>query len=156
MDLFEKYYTLAVLALTRRPRSEKELRDTLTKKKAPEEIIQRVLQTLREQQFVNDEEFARWWVEQRTRFRPKSDRVIKFELRQKGINDEIVEHVFSQRGTAELDSTKAKELVERRLPRMAALSKEEQYQKLAGFLARRGFDWDTIKKTLQKALQISK
>lgn len=154
MDLFEKYYTLAVVTLTRRPHSEKELRDKLTKKNAPEEIIQRVLQTLREQQFVNDEEFARWWVEQRTRFRPKSDRVIKLELGQKGIAKDIVEQVFSQRGTEELDSTKAKELVERRLPRVVSLPIEEQYQKLAGFLARRGFGWETIKKTLNEALHI--
>jgi regulatory protein len=154
MDLFEKYYTVAVLSLSRRPRSEKELRETLTKKKAPEEIIQRVLETLREQKFVNDEDFARWWVEQRTRFRPKSDRVIKYELRQKGITDDIVEQVFSHRETDDLDSKKAKELIDRRLPRVASMSKEEQYQKLAGFLARRGFDWDTIKKTLNEALKI--
>lgn len=152
MDLFEKYYTVAVVSLTRRPRSEKELRDTLVKKKASEEIIQRVLQRLREQKFINDEEFAAWWVEQRTRFRPKSDRVIKWELRQKGIPDDLIERVFEKRSEKEGDSEKAKDLLERRLKRVQNLSKEEQYQKLAGFLARRGFDWETIKKALNAVL----
>lgn len=154
MELFEKYYTAAVKFLSYRPRSIKEVKDNLLKKKASPEIIQKVIDTLSEQRFVNDEEFARWWTEQRTKFRSKSDKVIKLELSQKGIHRDIIEQIFS-RDNADLasDIEKAKQLVEKRLRYVEGLPVQEQYQKLGAFLARRGFSWDTIRSAIDATLK---
>jgi regulatory protein len=153
MDLFEKYYTSAIYYLTRRPRSIKEVQDNLRKKKATDEVITNVLTKLQEQKYLNDEAFALWWREQRTRNRAKSDRVIKMELQQKGVAKEIIEKVLAV--TDEVfttDEQKARQLLEKRLPKVANLPRQEQFQKLAGYLGRRGFDYDVIKRTIDDCL----
>ena len=160
MDLFEKFYTLSLRYLTRRPRSEKELKDYLKKKfqriKAePSEeafITQKIIDTLKQQKFLNDEEFAKWWIEQRTKFKHSSQFVIKRELLQKGISKEILASCFALDGSKANDLEQAKILVEKKLPRYRNLEKRELYNKLGAFLARRGFDWDTIKKAIDEIL----
>jgi len=146
MELFERYYTSAIRFLARRPRSSKEIRDNLSKKKAPEEIITAILKKLQEQKFQNDNEFAQWWVDQRTRFKAKSDRVIKLELRQKGISDEVISEVFANEQTnKKSDKAKALAIVQKYQSRYGTLTREERYRKLGGLLARRGFDWEVSK-----------
>ncbi len=157
-DLFDKYLNKAFHFLSFRARSEKEVRDNLLKKKAPEEIIERVINSLKENRFLNDEDFAKLFIEQRLRFRPKGMRIIKMELKQKGIDQEIIDEAISKASiddesnpvNNDLDS--AKKLVEKKLPRYKDMEKQIIYQKLGAFLARRGFNWDTIKKSIDDAL----
>ena len=47
----------------------------------------------------------------------------------------------------------AKKAVEKKLRLWKNLPPEEFRQKLTGFLARRGFDWETIKKTIDESLK---
>src|SRR5260221_1827517 len=77
-----------------RRRSEKEIVEYLTKKKVPEKTIADVLQFLKEKKYVNDTEFARWWIDQRTRVKPKGKRFIAIELQQKGVSKDIVDAAF--------------------------------------------------------------
>jgi regulatory protein len=136
----------------------KEVRDNLKKKKAPGEIIEKIIATLIEQKFLNDRTFAQWWVEQRLRFNPKSLRVIKLELRQKGIDPEIIEAVTQNPLTITdeaLPSERetAKKLVEKKIGKYKDLPRVEMYQKLGAFLARRGYDWETIKRAIDETLK---
>lgn len=163
MDEFEKYYNRALRFLSYRPRSEKEVRDNLRRVKSrrgrkkveevDESLIDQVIQKLKEQKFLNDDEFAKWWIEQRTTVRPRSFRVIKIELRQKGIANDISE---SQMSNAKFqmtnESTLVRKLIEKRLPRYQGLDRKVQWEKLAGFLGRRGFDYDTIKSALDEVV----
>ena len=159
MEPFEKYYTLAVVYLTRRPRSEKELREYLQKKALrfpPDseyvltpELLKSVIEKLKSQKFQSDYDFALWWKQQRNRFRLKSDSVIKMELKQKGIEREIIEQVFlKEEEEVVTDKEKARQLVEKRFEKVKLLSKHEQYEKLGGYLARRGFSWDVIRRAI--------
>lgn len=153
MGDFEKFYNSTLRFLSYRPRSEKELRDKLKSKKASSEIVEKVIAKLKEQKFINDEEFARWWIESRTRFKPRSLRLIKLELRQKGISQDTTEKVINDlRFTINDDLEQAKELIKKRIERFRNLSKQEIYQKLGGFLARRGFDWETIKQVIDELI----
>lgn len=154
MEIFEKYYTIAVKFLSFRPRSEKEVRDKLSQKKAPSEIIDAIIKLLKEQRFINDEDFIKWWREQRTRFRPKSDRAIKQELRKKGIDKELIENIFAQQEiTMYSDLDKARILVKKQLAKINKFPLDEQYRKLGAYLARRGFDWETIKTAIDDILK---
>ncbi len=159
MDEFEKYLNKALHFLSYRARSEKEVRDSLIKKKAQPEIIERVISSLKEHKFLNDSDFAKQFIEQRLRFKPKSLRIIKMELKQKGIDPETIDEAFVnlQNNTEEdlsgSDLDSAKKLVERKIDKYKDLERQEIYQKLGGFLARRGFDWDTIKKSIDDALE---
>lgn len=154
MDEFEKFYNKALKFLSYRPRSEKEIRDKLIGKKAPLEIIEKIIVKLKEHNFINDEEFAKWWIEQRTNFKKISLRFIRMELRQRGINDEIIESKFSDlKHEIVSDLDRAKQLVKVKIEKLKGLSRQEVYKKLGGFLARRGFDWDTIKQSIDESLK---
>ncbi len=160
MEPLQKYYILAIQHLTRRPRSEKELREFLEKKAKTlkrntseymlsPEILDAIITKLKAQKFLNDFDFAVWWRDQRTRFRQKSDSVIKMELKQKGVTQDIIEEVFMQSDEDTLsDSEKARQLVEKRFSKVKDLPKQEQYQKLGGFLARRGYSWSVSKRAI--------
>lgn len=118
-----------------------------------EYVIEKVISKIKEQKFVNDEEFAKWWIEQRTQFKPRSLRLIKVELRQKGISNEIIESgIMNYESGTRNDSKSALNLIEKRIARYKNLPKQEIYQKLGRFLASKGFDWDTIKQSIDEVL----
>ena len=156
--MFDKYLNKALHFLSYRARSEKEVREKLVLKKAPAEIIERIIASLKEHKFLNDVEFARQFIEQRLRFKPKSLRIIKMELKQKGVDQEIIDEAFvnlqknSEEDISLNDLEYAKKLVERKIDKYRDLPRQIVYQKLGAFLARRGFDWDTIKKSIDDAL----
>lgn len=153
MDHLEKYLALCYRYLTIRNRSEKEIRDYLTKKKVSEEIIEQLVALLYEQKFLNDEAFARSWIVQRARFRPKGKMALKIELAQKGISKDIIEQVMSEDNEELPDElTQAKALIERRIVKVKDLPRQEIYQKVGGFLARRGFPWEISKKAIDSSL----
>jgi regulatory protein len=161
MDDYEKYLNKALHFLSFRPRSEKEVRDSLIKKKAPQEIVERIINSLKEQKFINDEEFARWFIENRLRFRPKSLRIIKLELKQKGIEMDVIDSVILEIQNNDVADVKvndldsAKRLVTKRIDKYKGQDKQIIYQKLGAYLARRGFNWDTIKKSIDSELSRS-
>ena len=153
MDSFEKFYNKALEFLSYRTRSEKEVRDKLKTKQAEPGIIEKVISKLKEKRFINDEEFARQWIENRERFKPRSLRLIKLELRQKGIEGEILEKVIQDLDfNSESELEQAKKLVEKRIDKVRDLPKQEIYQKLGRFLASKGFNWDTVKKAIDEVL----
>lgn len=156
---FDKLYNTALKLLSYRPRSEKEIIDRLNIKyqksniKNLEGIIDEVILRLKEQSFIDDEEFVRWWIEQRTNFKPRSLRLIKMELKQKGISKILIEKMINDKGLMINDLDNAKKLVEKRLPRYKSLLKEKAYEKLERFLSSKGFNWDTIKKSIDEVLE---
>jgi len=154
MEDFEKFYNSSLRFLSYRPRSEKEVRDRLIRKKIDSQIIEKIIAKLKEKKFLNDEEFAKWWIEQRTKVRPKAIRVITLELKQKGISNEIIESLLSKDVSSEEqvsnDLELANKLIEKRIERFRNSSKQEIYQKLGSYLSRRGFDWETIKQSIDE------
>lgn len=155
MEDFEKFYFIAVNYLSYRPRSEKEVRDKLKLKNTPQEITDKIIDKLKEQKFINDAEFARMWTANRIKINPKSKRVIKMELLQKGVDSEIIEKVLTGNPDEEVnDRVQARKLVEARFSRYKHLPKQEIYQKLGGFLGRRGFGWSTIKDAIDEVMKL--
>ena len=153
MDHFEKYLALGYRYLTIRNRSEKEIRDYFIKKKVAPVVIEKLVATLYEQKFLNDETFARSWITSRARFRPKGKVALRIELAQKGISKDIIEQVMSEENEELPDElTQAKSLIERRIVKVKDLPRQEMYQKVGGFLARRGFSWEISKKAIDSSL----
>ena len=145
MGEFEKFYNKALRFLSYRPRSEKEIRDKLLGKKASEEIINKVISRLKENNFLNDEEFVKWWIEQRANFKPRSLKLIKMELRQKGIDKDLIDQIIDDLSLTIDDLETAKKLINKRLSRYKKLSREEKFQKIARYLSSKGFSYDIIK-----------
>jgi regulatory protein len=153
MDNFDKFYNKALEFLSYRTRSEKEVRDKLRVKSVELGTIDKIIEKLKEKRFINDEEFARQWIENRNRFKPRSARLIAIELKQKGISAEIIESVTKdQELGAQSDLESAKKLAEKRIERLKNLPKQEIYTKLGRYLASKGFNWDTVKKSIDDIL----
>ncbi|MBP9719448.1 MAG: regulatory protein RecX [Candidatus Levybacteria bacterium] len=145
--------------LSFRPRSEKEIREYLLGKKKPQkknfippsaEIIDAVVQKLKDMRFLNDREFAVSFVRSRTEYKPKAKAIIKMELKQKGIAAEIIEEVLQSRTENTDDKTIAKQLLIKRKKRYEGMEPNERYQKVGGFLARKGFSYDVIKSVIDE------
>lgn len=153
MEGIEKYLNLAYRYLSIRNRSVKEMQDYLVRKNATEEIIEKIVITLQEKNFLNDEEFARSFVVNRSRLKPKGKLLLKIELRQKGIADDVINSIFEEVQEEIPDELEqAKLLVAKRMEHLSGKSREEIYRKIGGLLSRRGFSWDIVKKTIDDYL----
>jgi regulatory protein len=141
-----KAYTRALRYLSYRPRSEKEIRDRLTRKQFDPMIIDKVIEQLKEDKFLNDTQFAQWWTEQRQDFQGKSKYVIKTELSDKGIDRNTIDNTLTN---AKDDYETAKEFFERKKRRFERYAGDEYTKKVTGFLQRKGFSWDIIQKILK-------
>ena len=155
-DLHKKYLNIALRFLFFFSRSEKEVRDNLLKKNAPYEIIEQIISWLLDHKFIDDEEFARRFIEQRIKLRPRGMRVIKMELRQKGISQEIIEEITAKNeGEEDNELAMAKRIVEKKIIKYKGLEKRDIYQKLGSHLASKGFNWDIIKQSIDSCINNS-
>ncbi len=156
MDEEEQHAKLrdyAFKLLSFRPRSCHEIKLKLdaycTKKKFPENLAEKVITDLLEKNFLNDEEFALWWKEQRSGRRVKGYRLIKIELAQKGIPSEIIEKVLVQdQNSKDQELASALALISKKSRLFSQIPKKEAEVKIANLLMRRGFSWSIISKVI--------
>jgi len=142
---FAYAYPRVVKYLGIRPRSVKEIREYLEKKNIELEVIERVIQQLLKDKFLNDKEFAVWWTRGR-QSKGKAIFIIRRELEEKGVDRDIVEEVTGE--CAKDDTRVAQEVVDKYHPRYAKYSGREYFEKMGAFLARRGFSYEIIRKVL--------
>jgi regulatory protein len=145
-DLRQRCFNSAIRLLGYRPRSESELRQRLARRGYDEETTGKTLLKLRELELVDDDAFARYWVENREAFSPRSQRLAKMELKSKGLEAEIIDKAVSS--IDEKDS--AYRAAEKRASRLTALDYQEFRQKLGQYLVRRGFNYGIIKEITEK------
>lgn len=138
-DEYSKLMGKALRFLSLRSRSKSEIL-TYLKKHGNDSVATTVLTRLEELGYIDDRKFAGQWIESRDRAKPKSVYVLRHELRAKGIEESILNDVFSERGTdedSELVRAKGalgkREYIWRNLPFLV------RKRKLFSFLARRGF-----------------
>ncbi len=149
-DAVDRAVSAAMRALDQRMQTSQELRTRLLRKDFESATIDAALEKLTEYGFLNDERFAELWIENRLAHRPRGKRMLEQELRQKGIDREIVQETVS--GMEIDDRTGALELARKRFKSVQGLPPDEQKKKLTGILARRGFDYGTIRATLEVIL----
>lgn len=145
-DEIEIAYQRAINILNYRPRSEKEIRDKLLKHSTSNEVIEKVMERLRHNRLIDDEGFARQWVENRSEFRPRGKRALSAELRQKGINVDIINTVLQDIDEDEL-AYQAAVIQSRKYRR---LDWEDFRRKMFAFLARRGFSYEVTRQVVEK------
>lgn len=139
-DLEEQIYLQALRLISRRPRSERELRDRFQQKKAKPEIQDAAIARLREKGLVDDQAFAQTWVENRLTFRPRSAWALKYELRKKGVPEDAIQIAledFDEDDAAYRAASKAAR-------KMVELPWEQFNRRIGAYLRRRGFRYSTI------------
>ena len=146
--LFDKLLRFAMI----RPRSQKELEDYLKYRRKIEDGVQRedLLGRLERLGFIGDENFARWWVQERaSQKRGKS--LIQLELRQKGITPEVISSVLTEFYPSEREL--AQDLVRQKQRSLSTVPKEKRYTRLLSLLIRRGFSFDVAREVTAETLK---
>lgn len=144
-DQVEKAKDAAIRYIEYRPRSMDETRRHLRKKAYPEAVIEQVLERLAAVDLLNDAAFARYWLEQRETFKPRSKIALQQELRQKGIERSLIDEIVA--GVDELAA--ATRAVEAKARRWGTLPEPQFRQKLGGFLQRRGFGYAIVREVTE-------
>jgi regulatory protein len=135
---------VATRQLAYRARSTAELRKTLADRGFSEDAITEVVERFLELGYLNDAEFARRWIASRDQIAPRGSRLLRQELRQKGIDAELADQSLAE---AELDDLEtARRLAARRMDRLRDLPPDKARQRLAGYLKRRGFSHEVVRK----------
>ncbi len=133
--------------LAHRPRTEGEIRTRLQRDGHDEDTIDATLVRLRDWHYVDDSDFARRWVENREEHRPRGVRLLATELRQKGVAPDIISQTIEDAGIDE--DAGALDLARKRARQLGDLEPDIRARRLAGHLARRGYSWDVIRRTLE-------
>ena len=152
-DAQEDAHEAALRYLGYRPRSETEVRRYLEQRGFPLEVQEATLSRLRQSDLVSDDDFTRFWVENRERFRPRSRRALRYELRLKGIAPDLIEGALAS--VDEEDGAYA--VAQKRAERFAreGLDGQTFRQKLGQFLTRRGYGYAVIRQAVSRLWQES-
>jgi regulatory protein len=108
-----------------------------------------VVDRLRENGLLDDSRFAQTWVENRSEFRPRGKSLLRMELRQRGLQDEAIEAAIQSVDEGEL----AYQAGLKQARKLADLDWNQFRQKMYGFLARRGFDYEYISPVVERIWQ---
>ena len=154
---YGKLYTKSLEYCMLRPHSSREMRDYLWRKTratkyksrsgelkeregVSTEVADRVFNRLVEKGYIDDEKFARWWVENRNLRKGTSRRKLQSELQAKGVSLTLTETILSE--SERDDVSELEKLIAKKR------SKYPDDQKLMQYLARQGFSYDDIKSVL--------
>ena len=130
--------TIAMDRLAERDRSRGELLDALARRKFPEEVAHEIVDQLQSEGLVDDERFARAWVESRGRSKGLARSVLHMELRRKSVDNAIIDEVLED-VDPEDERQAAHRLVQRKLRSVQGLDQSVQVRRLTGMLARKGY-----------------
>jgi regulatory protein len=151
-DAREVAFQNALIVISYRPRSVHEVQKKLREKGFDDTVIDLVVERLKASGLVEDKEFAQAWIENRTVFRPRSQRLMALELRQKGVPDEVVQKALVDSVDDETLADQAAIQYARKLKNLEWL---EFRKKLSAFLARRGFSFEIIGPLVRRVWQES-
>lgn len=147
-EMYMKAKNKALNILSKASQSEKQIKQKLSKD-FDEDTIDRVLKFLQKYKFVDDEDLANRIVSTNVNLNKYGKNKIKQNLYNKGIDKNIIEQAID-----EIDSDKELEnafyLAKKRYERVKNEDSRKAYQKIGNHLAYKGFNYDIIKKVLNK------
>lgn len=138
---YGKNYIRAVDLISRRLRSEKEIRDYAKRKQWTATNTERVIERLKNHGYLNDKVFAEAFVRSRQSTERYSKRRIERDLRQKGIAPNIIKQVLPDESS---DKNAIIKLVQKRA------SRYDDVNKLKAYLIRAGFNYDDVNQAISE------
>lgn len=155
---FGKLYARTLEYCLMRPHSGKEVKDYLYRKTratkvrhrktgeirdkpgVSRELTTRVYDRLVDKGYIDDEKFARYWVENRNMTKGASRRKLQAELQSKGVERSVIDMYMEQ--TERTDGDELAKIIAKKKKRYP------DEQKFMHYLARQGFSYDDIKTAL--------
>ncbi|NNE99950.1 MAG: RecX family transcriptional regulator [Pyrinomonadaceae bacterium] len=146
----KKTFDRAVNLLTYKPRSIEEIRTRLLEKAwTNEEIVDGVIEKLKEYNYLNDEQYAASFASSKIRGKPIGKRRLAQDLKKKKIDPETIEKALD----SAYDETPESELIERAIEKRLRIKGPPQTynerQNFFGYLVRLGFEYDLIRQKLE-------
>jgi regulatory protein len=142
----------ALRLLQSRLHSRAELHRKLMRREYGEQIINGVLDDLARMDYINDDRFAKTKAQSAAKHKQHGKHRAMIELLKSGVNREVsrraIEHVYESTDSMAI----ARELAATQLPRLKKLDPLKARRRLAGMLARRGFDYDDIRPVIDEVL----
>ncbi len=135
--------------LSYRPRSEQEIRRNLKEKETPSDVIDAAIEKMTTMGYLDDAAFARYWVDNRSQFKPLSHRALRQELRQKGLSDAVIDEALGELGESDL----AYKAATTQLRKLRNRSVREFKTKMNAFLQRRGFSYSTTQDVVTRLIE---
>jgi regulatory protein len=142
--VLDKAYMRSLDYLARRSRSRWEMADYLKRKDYGSPTVDIILNKLSDMQYLDDEKFARSWLDNRRLLKPTSLRRLKQELQQKRVPAEIISKVLEGQEDAE------QQALQEQITKKLRLSRFQDREKLIAYLMRQGFRYDDIKSALSQ------
>lgn len=161
-EQLQKLIGAAIAYISIHLRSEAEIRGYLQKRAArfhmPETAILMALERLKELRLVDDAAYARMFVESRMRSRPKGERLIRMELKTKGVQPDVIDaacgELFEKNSDVSTERDLARRAIEKKWLLWRKLSRIDQKQKIYRYLASRGFSSSSIYSLIDELTQI--
>ena len=148
----------ALRFLEARPRSTAEVRRRLLIRGYRSDLVEGCLDRLLDLGILDDEAFARTWIESRDRARPRGERRLRSELRTKGIDRQVVDEALETRTAQQpaADADAARRVLERHASSLARVADSRaRRQRAYALLARSGFDSETAIEAITVMLEES-
>jgi regulatory protein len=143
--------TIALRRLSASARSRSELEAALSSRRVPSDAAGRVLDRLEEVGLVDDRRLAQDWVASRQARRHLSRAALRHELQAKGVAREDIDLALEDVSREE-ELRAARALAAKKLNSMTDQPREVQRRRIAGALARRGFNSDIVGRVLADVL----
>jgi regulatory protein len=151
IEFYDEYYAgkrIALRFLSYRQRSEKEIRDKLRSKNISDINIDKIITTLKELNYINDEQFVRLFIGSSLSKKPIGRRLISIKLLKKGIKKDIIEKVLTENYNEEKELEKLNELLCKYIKKVRAKSEIEKKRKCYQYLMSRGFENELINRVI--------
>ncbi len=106
-------------------------------------MVRETLSFLKAKRFVDDDAFARMWIESRIK-KPLGLRRLRQELQGKGIDASIIEERLREIKKGYREETVVAQLIGQKLEKLKGIDPRKAKSRIYGYLARRGFSPEVI------------
>ena len=137
--------------LSYRQRSVKEITERLKKRNFAAGVIRKTLKYLSELKFLNDEQFARFWIRSKLQSRPCGWALLCYQLKQKGIAGELLDKVKSEYAGEYDEYEAARRIADLRRSRYKGREPLKLKRRLYTYLRRRGFSQEAVLRALNSS-----
>ena len=148
--------TAALRSLAVRPRTEREIRDTLREKEFSDAAAAETIGALKEARLIDDARFARSFIRNSLTLKPTGRVLLRRKLLLLGVGKALAEEALDEilAGVSQGDDAEraASAFVRRKSSSMKNDGAKLRHQ-LTAFLMRRGYAWDIVEGTVKKALK---
>jgi len=146
----ERAREICLRLLGYRARSRRELAERLERKGFAPEVIRAAVGRLETAGLVDDDAFARSWVQERLANSPRGSLGMRWELRRKGVDEEIIQRALAVEMSAERELEAAVRIAAKYVPRRGE-DERARFRRLAGALRRRGFTFEVIEAAVARS-----